>query len=180
MDVNIGMLVLRVVVGLLFVGHGTQKLFGWFGGHGVRGTGGFFENLGYRPGRHHAVAAGIGEAGGGALLALGLLMPLAALAIIGVMVNAIGAVHGPNGVWVSDGGFEYPLVLIAAVFAMTAVGPGHWALDSLLPLPLRGFGWAFGALVLGVIIGAGVLASRRPELPAEVAATAEAEHRRAA
>ena len=79
---ELGLLVIRVVVGLLFVGHGTQKLFGWFGGHGLKGTAGFFDSLGMRPGKHQAFLAGLAEAGGGALLALGLLTPLASAALI--------------------------------------------------------------------------------------------------
>src|SRR3954471_7383566 len=111
---SLGLLVLRVVIGLLFVGHGTQKLFGWFGGHGLEGTGGFMASLGYRPGRQHALLAGLSEAGGGALFALGLFTPLAVAILIGVMVNAIGSAHWDNGLWVTNGGYEYPLVLCAA------------------------------------------------------------------
>ncbi|MBV8958491.1 MAG: DoxX family membrane protein, partial [Actinobacteria bacterium] len=101
MDVatSTALLLLRVVVGLLFVGHGTQKLFGWFGGHGLEGTGQFFENLGLKPGIKHARAAGAAEAGGGALIALGLLTPAAAAALIGVMSTAIRTVHLKNGPW---------------------------------------------------------------------------------
>src|SRR3982751_2357225 len=116
--------VLRALIGGLFIGHGTQKLFGWFGGHGIAGTGGFFESLGYRPGKPHATLAGLTEAGGGLLLALGLFTPLAAAALIGVMVNAIGAVHWPNGLWVTEGGVEYPLVLAAVACALAFTGPG--------------------------------------------------------
>src|SRR2546423_6955183 len=98
---------LRVVVGLLFVGHGTQKLFGWFGGYGLAGTAGFFEGIGLRPGRVHAAAGGLAEAGGGALLALGLLTPIGAAAIVAAMTVALIVVHFSKGVWISDGGYEY-------------------------------------------------------------------------
>ena len=101
---ELGLLVIRVVVGLLFVGHGTQKLFGWFGGHGLAGTGGFFDSLGMRPGKQHAFLAGFAEAGGGLLLALGLLTPLASAALIAVMVVAILTVHAKNGIWNSQPG----------------------------------------------------------------------------
>src|SRR4051812_49982231 len=97
-------LILRLLIGGLFIGHGTQKLFGWFGGPGLEGTGGFFESLGLRPGRRHATAAGISEALGGALLALGAATPVAATMVAGSMVTAVRKVHGPNGPWVADNG----------------------------------------------------------------------------
>ena len=90
---SVGLLILRLVVGALFFGHGTQKLFGWFGGHGLDGTGGFFESLRYRNGREMALVAGLAEAGGGTLLALGFLTWLGAAAILGVMLNAMIAVR---------------------------------------------------------------------------------------
>src|SRR5215213_7846155 len=99
---DLGRTALRFVVGPLFVGHGTQKLFGSFGGHGLEGTGGFFESLGLRPGRRHATGAGVAELGGGVLLTLGALTPLAAAAISGVTVTAIRKVHLKNGPWVSE------------------------------------------------------------------------------
>src|SRR2546429_7912916 len=108
---DFGLLVLRLVVGGLFIGHGTQKLFGWFGGYGLEGTGGFMETLGYRPGKRFAVMGGIAEAGGGLLLFLGLLTPLAAAAIIGMMINAIFAVHVENGAGGQNNGYEEPPVL---------------------------------------------------------------------
>src|SRR3954465_4787287 len=94
--------VLRALIGGLFVGHGTQKLFGWFGGHGIEGTSGFFESLGLKPGKRTAVAAGAAEAGGGALLAAGLLTPVAGAAIAGTMVTAIRHVHLQKGPWVTE------------------------------------------------------------------------------
>ena len=152
---NLGILVLRVIVGLLFAGHGAQKLFGWFGGHGRSGTGGFLEALGLRPGGALAIGAGAAELGGGALLALGLLTPLAAALITAVMVTAIITVHFAKGVWNSGGGYEYNLVLIAAVFALAGAGAGAWSLDGALDLDLTGAGWALGALAVGVIGGVG-------------------------
>src|SRR3954468_20361928 len=115
--------VLRALIGGLFIGHGTQKLFGWFGGHGIEGTAGFFESLGLKPGKDNAIAAGVSEAGGGALLAAGLATPLAATMITGAMSSAVYHVHAPNGPWVTKGGWEYNVVLIAAVFAIAAAGP---------------------------------------------------------
>jgi putative oxidoreductase len=124
-------LALRLLIGGLFVGHGTQKLFGWFGGHGLDGTGGFFESLGLGPGKRNALAAGAAEAGGGALLASGLALPLAGAAITGTMTTAIRHVHAPKGPWNQDGGWEYNAVLIGATLALVEDewGPG-WALAS--------------------------------------------------
>src|SRR4051812_45420534 len=118
----VGRLLLRLLVGGFFVGHGTQKLFGWFGGGGPEATGQAFESLGLRPGRRHALSAGAAEAGGGALIAAGLATPVAAASLIGVMVTAIRTVHWKNGPWVTDGGYEYNAVLIGALLALVEVG----------------------------------------------------------
>ena len=160
---EIGLLVLRVVVGLLMAGHGAQKLFGKFGGHGIDGTGAFFESLGLQPGRRNAIAAGSAELAGGLLLALGLLTPLAAALIVAVMVTAIITVHGSKGPWVTESGFEYTLVLIAVAFAVTATGPGDVSADGALGLAsdLSGAGWAIGALALGVLGGVGAVVTAR-------------------
>ena len=158
---TLGLLILRAIVGLLFVGHGAQKLFGSFGGHGLDGTGGFFESLGLRPGRTHALAAGAAELGGGALLALGLITPLAALLVSAVMVTAIATVHGAKGPWATDGGYEYNLVLLAVAFALAAVGPGSASIDHAAGIHMAGAGWAIGELVLAVIGGLGAVAVGR-------------------
>ena len=129
---DLALIVLRVVVGAFFVGHGAQKLFGWFGGHGPAGTAGFFESLGIRPGHVHARAAGWAEFGGGLLLVLGLLTPLAAAAIIATMLVAIITVHWKNGPWSTDGGYEYNAVVLALLFALTDEDSGTgWALAAL-------------------------------------------------
>jgi putative oxidoreductase len=124
-------LILRVLIGGLFVGHGTQKLFGWFGGHGPDGTGGFFESVGLKPGKQNAVAAGVAEAGGGALLATGVALPLAGAAITATMTTAIRHVHADMGPWTTNGGWEYNAVLIAATLAVVEdeCGPA-WALAA--------------------------------------------------
>jgi putative oxidoreductase len=158
---ELGLLVLRVVVGALFLGHGTQKLFGWFGGAGPEGTGGFFESLGLRPGRTLALAAGLAEAVGGLLLALGLVTPLAAALLIAVMSSAIATAHWRNGVWLSEGGFEYNLVLIAVAFSLASIGAGKWSLDRVLGLDVAGPAWAVGALLVGVLGGIAALGLRR-------------------
>jgi putative oxidoreductase len=141
-----GIALLRAVVGGLFIGHGLQKLLGKFGGHGLEGTASFFEQLGLRPGKVHATAAGVAEAGGGALLVLGAATPLASAAITGTMTTAIHKVHLQKGPWVTDGGYEYNAVLMASVFAITAAGPGAFAIDR----REWGTAWAIAQLVAGV------------------------------
>lgn len=155
---KIGMLVLRLLVGLLFVGHGTQKLAGWFGGGGIDGTAENFEKMGLRPGRDNAIAAGVSEAAGGALLAAGLATPLATAMISGAMSSAIYHVHRPNGPWATQGGWEYNAVLIAAVFAVAAAGPGPISLDHALGVERSGPGVALAAVGAGALGTAGVAA----------------------
>jgi putative oxidoreductase len=158
---DLALFVLRIVVGGLFAAHGAQKLFGSFGGHGIAGTGQFFEQLGLRPGERHARFAGLGELGGGLLLVLGLLTSLGAAAIIGVMVVAILTVHAPKGWQNAEGGYEYNVVLAAVAFALAAAGPGGWSLDHAAGLDSGGVGWAFAALAAGVLGGMGALISAR-------------------
>jgi putative oxidoreductase len=160
---NLGLLILRLVVGLLFDGHGAQKLFGIWGGHGLRGTAGFFEAIGLRPGRFHATAAGLMEFVGGALLALGLVTSFAAAALIAVMVAAIISVHFVKGLWSTNGGYEYNLVLSSVVFALAAIGAGNWSLDHALSLSDHGVLWAIGALVVGIVGGAGAVLNGRTQ-----------------
>ena len=158
---NLGLLVLRLVIGLLFVGHGAQKLFGIWGGHGLKGTAGFFESIGLKPGRVHAFAAGLFELGGGLLLALGLITPIASLVLIATMTAAIATVHYAKGLWSTNGGYEFNLVLVAGVFALAAAGAGNWSLDHALSLSDHGVLWAIGALVIGLVGGAGAVISGR-------------------
>jgi putative oxidoreductase len=169
---KLGRLLLRLTIGGFFIGHGTQKLFGWFGGHGLEGTGQFFENLGLRPGRTNALAAGAAEAGGGALLAAGLATPVAASAVTATMLTAIHRVHLKNGPWVTNGGFEYNAVLIAAAIALAEVGPGPLSLDAALGHEWHGPGWALAALGAGVAGAAAAhqYVARQPQpAPAEAA-----------
>lgn len=158
---KIGMAVLRLVVGLLFVGHGMQKLAGWFGGGGVEGTGAAFEGMGLRPGRQNAIAAGAAEAGGGALLAAGLATPLGAAMITGAMGSAVHHVHAANGPWASQGGWEYNVVLMAVVFAVTASGPGELSADHALGVKYPGPALAAAQLAAGLLGAAGVAARAR-------------------
>ncbi|HEV7585074.1 MAG TPA: DoxX family protein [Solirubrobacteraceae bacterium] len=145
----LGLALLRAVVGGLFMGHGLQKLIGWFEGHGLQATGESFEAMGLRPGKAHATAAGLSETAGGALVAAGLLTPLGASLLSGTMITAIRKVHAANGVWVSKGGYEYNLVLLAAVFAITDVGPGRLSLDEAFGVRRSGPGWAIAQLLAG-------------------------------
>ena len=163
---DLGRLFLRGVVGPLFVGHGTQKLFGWFGGHGRDGTGGFFETkLGLRPGKRHATAAGVAEAGGGLLLTLGAATPVAATMISATMLTAVRKVHLAKGPWVTEGGYEYNLVLIAAVTALVESGPGRPSVDSALFPRWHGTGWALASLAaagIGTYLATGPLNEPEP------------------
>jgi putative oxidoreductase len=158
---DLGLLALHGVVGLLLVGHGAQKLVGAFGGHGIEGTAGFFESLGLRPGRLHAVAGGLGEAVGGGLLALGLLTPVGAALVIAVMTTASLTAHRGKGPWATNGGWELPLLNGVAAFALAGIGPGDVSLDHVLSLHMDGSGWALGALAVGVLAGLGAIAQGR-------------------
>jgi putative oxidoreductase len=144
-----GLLLLRVVIGGTMFAHGAQKLFGWFGGHGLRGTAGFFGSLGWRLPLLMAFLAGLGEASGLAF-ALGFLTPLAALGIAVVMLNAIVVVHWKNGFFAGNGGIEFPLVLAAVAVGVAATGPGRFSID-------RWIGWDDN--ISGVWWGAGVVAA---------------------
>ncbi|MFD2169331.1 DoxX family protein [Tumebacillus lipolyticus] len=125
---NLGLLIIRLVVGLLFMGHGAQKLFGWFGGYGLKGTGGWLESIGVKPGVLAALVAGLAELIGGALFAAGVFTPVGAALIIITMLVAIITVHGKNGLWVTANGIEYNLVLIAIAVGVALIGPGAYVL----------------------------------------------------
>lgn len=129
---DIALFALRVLIGVLFLGHGAQKLFGWFGGYGITGTGAWMESIGLRPGKSMALLAGLSEVGGALLLILGVLLPVAALLIGGAMLMAIVKVHGKNGIWSQNNGFEYNLVLLVLVVALALLGPGSLSLAALL------------------------------------------------
>lgn len=139
----------RTVIGGLFIAHGTQKLKGWFDGPGLDGTEQMMTSLKMEPAREQAVLAGATEAVGGGLLVAGLATPLASSALIGTMITAIRKVHLAKGPWNSDGGYEYNLVLTAALLEMTASGPGKYSLDRALHTERTGFKPALFALVLG-------------------------------
>jgi putative oxidoreductase len=158
---EIGLLLLRVVVGLLMAAHGAQKLFGWFGGHGPAGTAGFLEALGWRPGRPFAMLLGAAELLGGLALALGLGTPIAAGVLAGVLANAAWTVHRDKGLWNTDGGYEFPLTLVAAALATAFTGAGAYSLDGVLGWSLSGTTWglvAVGLGLLGWLVGVGARA----------------------
>ncbi len=170
--VALGLLILRLVVGLTLAAHGSQKLLGWFGGSGIKGWTGVVERMRIRPAPAWAWIAALSEFGGGLLLALGFLSPLGSFAIIGAMLVAIATVHWPKGFFVGKGGYEFNLVLIAACAAVAITGPGAYSVDALVglhtPEPVT-------LIVLTIATLAGVaatLASRRPPEPAPQAKTA--------
>lgn len=129
--IDIGLLLIRLVFGLTFAAHGAQKLFGWFGGHGIAGTAGWLESIGMKPGKLMALTAGLGEVVGGLLLAIGFGLPVAALLITASMLVAILKVHVKNGYWVTAGGYEYNLSIIVVAVGMALVGPGAYTLPNL-------------------------------------------------
>ncbi|MEU7059023.1 DoxX family protein [Streptomyces sp. NPDC046197] len=150
-----GLLLVRLTFGLLMAGHGAQKLFGLFGGSGLTKTGMSFASLGYRPGKLFATIGGLSEFLGGLGLALGLLTPLAAAALIGVMVNAMVTVTGAHGLWDTDGGVEYSVCIAVVALAVAAIGPGRLALDRLFRWGTGG--WTEAALALGLGGGAAAI-----------------------
>ena len=179
---KLGMALLRIVVGGLFVGHGLQKLKGWFGGWGLDGTAAGFENLGLRPGRVHATAGATAETAGGALLATGLATPAAASMLTSVMTVAIDKVHKDNGLWNTNNGYEYNLVMMAAVFAIASAGPGPWSLDEKLGIRRSGSGVGLAQLAAGLLGAAaairlgsadGATAEQAPAATEEAAAEKE-------
>jgi putative oxidoreductase len=151
---------LRVLIGGLFIGHGTQKLFGWFGGYGLDGTGQFFDSVGIRPGRRQATIAGASEAGGGALPAAGLFTPVAGALLTGVMTQAIRTLKMDKGPFAQDGGWELEALFAAAALTFAEIGPGPVSLDHILGTEQSGTGVALLALAAGiagpmVLVGSG-------------------------
>jgi putative oxidoreductase len=165
MDAGLGLA--RLVFGLLIAGHGAQKLFGWLGGYGLAGTGGFFEGLGFKPGKLFAGAAGASEFLGGLLLALGLLGPIGPALIVAVMIVAIVTVHWGHGIFAATNGIEVPLMYATVAISLALTGFGAYSLDASLNLARF---WT--PAVTGIVLGAAVLgafanlALRRPLVPA--------------
>jgi putative oxidoreductase len=163
---DLGFLFARVLIGLLMAAHGAQKLFGWFGGHGLEGTGQFFSQLGFRPGRRYATAAGLGEFTSGLLIALGLFGPIGPAVMLSVMVVAAISVHWRNGLFATNNGIELPLLYSIAAIRFALTGPGRHSLDAVL-----GLHWTWTprviwiALALGVLGGVANLALRQRPAP---------------
>jgi putative oxidoreductase len=175
-----GILLLRIILGSIISAHGAQKLFGWFGGGGPRGTAGGFEQLRFRAPLLMAVAAGLAEFGGGLLIATGLLTPLAALAIAVVMLNAIGTVHWRNGFWNTAGGYEFNLLVLTAAVAIASTGPGRFSLDALIGWDdnISGLWWGAGVIGLSALVAATTLTLGRRPVEADVVALESREERR--
>ncbi len=170
---SIGLLVLRIVLGLVIFGHGTQKLLGWWKGPGLRGAAGFFGGmLGFRPAGFWTVTTALAETLGGGLVALGLLAQPAAVAVAAAMAVATVAVHLPKGLWMSEGGAEMTLVYLAAAVALALAGPGSYSLDAALGLHVPALVTALVAIV-GAVAAVVALVTRRPAAvpAAEAAAT---------
>ncbi len=165
-----GLLLGRLILGALMVGHATQKLFGWFGGYGIAGTAGYFEQLGFRPGRLFVITAALSEAASGILLALGLLGPVGPALLLSVMIVAAISVHWKNGVFATANGIEVPLLYATGAIALAFTGFGPFALDAALGIEGA---WTpaikAAALAVGVAGGVANLLARRTRA---VAATA--------
>lgn len=160
----IGLLLVRLALGLTLAAHGAQKLFGWFGGYGLDGTGKFMESLGFRPGRLHALMAGLAETGG-LLLAFGFLTPLGSALVISVMIVAVMTVHLKNGFWLTGNGYEYNLLIGVAALSLAFAGPGKLSIDALVGYSLDGIAWGIGATVVAVLGAAVQLVQRRVSPP---------------
>ncbi len=160
---DLGLVIARMVFGLLMAAHGAQKAFGWFGGYGLAATGGFFESIGFRPGRFFAATAAGTEISAGLLVALGLMGPLGPALIVSVMIVAAASVHWQHGLFAQNNGIEVPLLYAVAAISLALTGFGAYSVDAALGLTSQ---WtpaiAWGALALGAIGGAANLALRRP------------------
>ena len=170
--IDIGLLVLRLVVGGLLAAHGLRKLAGWFGGPGLEGDTAYLASLGFRRPRTMAWLHGLAELAGGLALLAGFLTPVGAAVALAVLLNAALVVHRPNGLWAPDGGFEYPLVLGTTAAAIAIAGPGGLAVDTALGWELAGVP-ALIALIAGLVVGLAVALTAR-EAPRTAAADARA------
>lgn len=157
---DLALLLIRLAVGLTMAAHGAQKLFGWFHGHGLAGTAGFLESLGFPRGRLFASLLGGTELAAGLGLAAGFLTPLAAAGVAGVMLAATVVVHWDKGFFNTEGGYEFPLVLGTSALATAFSGAGRWSLDHLFGWTLGDEAWGVAALVLAVVAAAGAVSAR--------------------
>lgn len=158
-----GLLVARVALGLLMAAHGSQKLFGWFGGHGLAGTAGFFESIGFRPGRLFATTAAATEVGSGVLMALGFLGPVGPALMLSVMIVAAVSMHWKNGLFAMNNGIEVPLLYAIGAIGLLLTGPGIYSLDAALGLGFLSTPaimiWALAIAVAGGVMN---LMARKP------------------
>ena len=162
-DASTGLLIARLVLGTLIVAHGTQKLFGWLGGYGLTGTGGYFEQLGFHPGRTFAAAASVSEIAAGVLLVLGFLGPIGPALLLSVMIVAAVSVHWNHGLFAATNGIEVPLLYATGALTLALTGPGAYSLDAVLGLDrLWSPGLEWAALGAGVVAAVVNLAARRP------------------
>ena len=160
-----GILLLRVVVGAVMAAHGSQKLFGWFGGYGLKGAGGFFEQLGFRPGVAFAAAAGLSEFLGGLLLIIGLFTPLGAAAVLGAMIVASVSVHLKSGFFATNNGIELPFLYGLVSLGLIFIGAGKYSLDAELGLNyLSRPTLAFGLVALTIVAAILTLAARQKQI----------------
>jgi putative oxidoreductase len=154
---DIALLLLRLTVGLALAAHGTQKLFGWFGGPGLSATRQFFTVLGFPPGRRPALMAALGETASGAFLAVGFATPVAVAVVVSVMLVAIVTVHLGKGFFAQNGGYEYPLVLVVAALTLAFTGPGSLSIDAVVGLQRSGGFSGMAASVAGLVAGSTAL-----------------------
>jgi putative oxidoreductase len=174
-EMGFGLLLIRVVVGTIMAAHGAQKWFGWFGGHGLAGTGGWLGSMGFKPERFHAQAVAAAEFIGGLLMIFGLFTPFAAAAVIGVMIVAVATVHWSNGPFNTEGGYEFNAVLAAAAAALAFTGAGRLSLDNALDTGMRGLLWGFAAIALGGLSAVLTLASRQTTASPDAVAVEESD-----
>jgi putative oxidoreductase len=160
------MLLVRLTLGLLFIGHGAQHALGWFGGYGADGTGAWLESFGFRHGRRFALLLGGSEIVIGVLFGIGFLVPLAAVGVVAIALAAAMTDHAGNGLWIWKNGYEYVLTLAVVSVSVVFAGPGAVSLDDGLGLTLSGTGWGLVAAAAGVLSGLLVLALRRQGAPA--------------
>ena len=161
MFVDSGILLVRLLFGIAIAAHGSQKLFGWFGGYGLKGTGGFLETLGFRPGVVFAAMTGLSEFVGGLLLAVGLFTPLGAAIVLGTMIVAMVSVHLKNGFFAASNGIEMPFLYDAAALGLVFTGAGTYSLDNVLDVTFFSAPYIVGTLLVLTIVSTGVILGLR-------------------